>query len=136
MNARANVGIFVGYAPAKKAYRIYNRRTRRIMETIHVNFDELITMAPDQSNTEVTAPVPVVSTSTHSLTSVDQDAPLPSTSQTSQVSPSHINSTSAEEADHDIEVSHMGDNPEKRNPIPEPSFEESSSHNVQSINQP
>nr|GEY76637.1 retrovirus-related Pol polyprotein from transposon TNT 1-94 [Tanacetum cinerariifolium] len=50
MNARANVGIFVGYAPAKKAYRIYNRRTIRIMETIHVDFDELITMALDQSS--------------------------------------------------------------------------------------
>ncbi|GKB43330.1 retrovirus-related pol polyprotein from transposon TNT 1-94, partial [Tanacetum coccineum] len=50
MNARANVGIFIGYAPAKKAYRIYNRRTRRIMETIHVDFDELIAMAPDQSS--------------------------------------------------------------------------------------
>nr|GFA38495.1 hypothetical protein [Tanacetum cinerariifolium] len=50
MNARANVSIFVGYAPAKKAYRIYNRRTIRILETIHVDFDELITMAHDQSS--------------------------------------------------------------------------------------
>nr|GEU31345.1 retrovirus-related Pol polyprotein from transposon TNT 1-94 [Tanacetum cinerariifolium] len=38
---RANIGIFVGYAPSKKGYRIYNKRTRRIMETIHVQFDEL-----------------------------------------------------------------------------------------------
>nr|GEU54030.1 retrovirus-related Pol polyprotein from transposon TNT 1-94 [Tanacetum cinerariifolium] len=82
------------------------------------------------ADTEVTAPVLVVSTSTHSLTSVDQDALLPSTSQPSQVSPSHVNSTSAEEADHDIEVVHMGDNLEKRNPITEPSFKESSSHNT------
>nr|GEX53705.1 retrovirus-related Pol polyprotein from transposon TNT 1-94 [Tanacetum cinerariifolium] len=37
----ADIGIFVGYAPSKKGYRIYNKRTRRIMETIHVQFDEL-----------------------------------------------------------------------------------------------
>ncbi|GJR48943.1 retrovirus-related pol polyprotein from transposon TNT 1-94, partial [Tanacetum coccineum] len=35
-------------APNRKGYRIYNKRTRQIMETIHVTFDEL---------TEQTAPV-------------------------------------------------------------------------------
>ncbi|GJW13645.1 hypothetical protein Tco_0017778 [Tanacetum coccineum] len=48
LNAKADIGIFVGYAPAKKAFRIYNRRTRKIMETIHVMFDELTTMASEQ----------------------------------------------------------------------------------------
>nr|GEZ38210.1 retrovirus-related Pol polyprotein from transposon TNT 1-94 [Tanacetum cinerariifolium] len=38
----ADTGIFVGYAPSRKGYRIYNKRTQRIMETIHVQFDELI----------------------------------------------------------------------------------------------
>ncbi|GJU41930.1 retrovirus-related pol polyprotein from transposon TNT 1-94, partial [Tanacetum coccineum] len=33
-------GIFVGYAPTKKAYRIYNKRTRKIQEIVHVTFDE------------------------------------------------------------------------------------------------
>nr|GFB14163.1 retrovirus-related Pol polyprotein from transposon TNT 1-94 [Tanacetum cinerariifolium] len=43
----ADTGIFVGYAPSRKGYRIYNKRTRRIMETIHVQFDELTEpMAP------------------------------------------------------------------------------------------
>nr|GEU80738.1 integrase, catalytic region, zinc finger, CCHC-type, peptidase aspartic, catalytic [Tanacetum cinerariifolium] len=42
-----DIGIFVGYAPSKKGYRIYNKRTRQIMETIHVQFNELIEpMAP------------------------------------------------------------------------------------------
>nr|GEZ70861.1 hypothetical protein [Tanacetum cinerariifolium] len=36
----ADTGIFVGYAPSRKGYRIFNKRTRRIMETIHVQFDE------------------------------------------------------------------------------------------------
>nr|GFD51311.1 hypothetical protein [Tanacetum cinerariifolium] len=43
-------GIFIGYAPTKKAFRIYNRRTRRIVETIHVDFDELTSMASEQSS--------------------------------------------------------------------------------------
>ncbi|GKC07965.1 retrovirus-related pol polyprotein from transposon TNT 1-94, partial [Tanacetum coccineum] len=41
LKAKADIGIFVGYAPTKKAYRIYNKRTRKIQETIHVTFDEL-----------------------------------------------------------------------------------------------
>nr|GEV74371.1 retrovirus-related Pol polyprotein from transposon TNT 1-94 [Tanacetum cinerariifolium]GEV77585.1 retrovirus-related Pol polyprotein from transposon TNT 1-94 [Tanacetum cinerariifolium] len=47
---RSIIGIFIGYAPTKKAFRIYNRRTRRIIETIHVDFDELTAMASKQSS--------------------------------------------------------------------------------------
>ncbi|GKA52663.1 retrovirus-related pol polyprotein from transposon TNT 1-94 [Tanacetum coccineum] len=47
-DAKADIRIFVGYAPAKKAFRIYNRRTQIITETIHVTFDELSTMASEQ----------------------------------------------------------------------------------------
>ncbi|GKD74786.1 retrovirus-related pol polyprotein from transposon TNT 1-94, partial [Tanacetum coccineum] len=143
LKAKADVGIFIGYAPTKKADRIYNRCTRRIMETIHVDFDELTTMTSEQSSSgpalqemtprtlssglvpephsstpfvppirdnwdtllqplfdeyfrpppcvdhpvpEVAAPVFVVSTDSPSSTSVDQDAPSPSTSQTPQAS--------------------------------------------------
>ncbi|GKA04993.1 retrovirus-related pol polyprotein from transposon TNT 1-94 [Tanacetum coccineum] len=48
LNAKADIGILVGYAPAKKAFRIYNSvETRKIMETIHVTFDELTAMASE-----------------------------------------------------------------------------------------
>ncbi|GJW29479.1 retrovirus-related pol polyprotein from transposon TNT 1-94 [Tanacetum coccineum] len=41
-----------GDAPSRKGYRIYNKRTRRTMETIHVQFDELTEqMAPVQLST-------------------------------------------------------------------------------------
>ncbi|GKD71772.1 retrovirus-related pol polyprotein from transposon TNT 1-94, partial [Tanacetum coccineum] len=46
--AKADIGIFVGYAPAMKAFRIYNRRTRLITKIIHVTFDELTAMASEQ----------------------------------------------------------------------------------------
>ncbi|GJX40416.1 retrovirus-related pol polyprotein from transposon TNT 1-94 [Tanacetum coccineum] len=48
LNTKADIGILVGYAPAKKAFRVYNRRTQKIMETIHVTFDELTTMDFEQ----------------------------------------------------------------------------------------
>ncbi|GJY81920.1 retrovirus-related pol polyprotein from transposon TNT 1-94 [Tanacetum coccineum] len=49
LKAKEDIGIFVGYAPTKKAYRVYNKRTRKIQETIHVTFDELSgAMAPVQ----------------------------------------------------------------------------------------
>ncbi|GJQ92118.1 retrovirus-related pol polyprotein from transposon TNT 1-94 [Tanacetum coccineum] len=50
LQAKADIGIFIGYEPKKKAYRIYNQRTQKIIETIHVNFDEL--MASEQSSLE------------------------------------------------------------------------------------
>nr|GFB70074.1 hypothetical protein [Tanacetum cinerariifolium] len=50
LQPKADIGIFIGYASIKKAFRIYNRRTRRIVETIHVDFDELTAMASEQSS--------------------------------------------------------------------------------------
>nr|GEX07559.1 hypothetical protein [Tanacetum cinerariifolium] len=50
LQPKADIGIFIGYAPTKKAFRIYNRRTRRIIETIYVDFDELTAMASEQSS--------------------------------------------------------------------------------------
>nr|GEW45763.1 hypothetical protein [Tanacetum cinerariifolium] len=50
LQPKADIGIFIGYAPTKKAFQIYNRRTGRIVETIHVDFDELTSMASEQSS--------------------------------------------------------------------------------------
>ncbi|GJT58232.1 retrovirus-related pol polyprotein from transposon TNT 1-94 [Tanacetum coccineum] len=47
-----DIRIFVSYAPSRKGYRIFNKRTRRIMKTIHVQFDKLSEpMAPMQLST-------------------------------------------------------------------------------------
>nr|GEV67619.1 Gag-Pol polyprotein [Tanacetum cinerariifolium] len=50
LQPKAEIGIFIGYAPTKKSFRIYNLRTRRIIEIIHVDFDELTAMAFEQSS--------------------------------------------------------------------------------------
>ncbi|GJR88161.1 retrovirus-related pol polyprotein from transposon TNT 1-94 [Tanacetum coccineum] len=46
LQLKADIGIFIGYAPTKKAFR----STRRIIETIHVDFDELTVMASKHSS--------------------------------------------------------------------------------------
>nr|GEV09782.1 integrase, catalytic region, zinc finger, CCHC-type, peptidase aspartic, catalytic [Tanacetum cinerariifolium] len=52
LQPKDDIGIFIGYAPTKKAFRIYNRRTRQIIKTIHVDFDELTIMASEHSSLE------------------------------------------------------------------------------------
>ncbi|GJU58847.1 putative ribonuclease H-like domain-containing protein [Tanacetum coccineum] len=195
LQPKADIGIFIGYAPTKKAFRIYNRRTRRIIETIHVDFDELTAMASEHSSSgpalhemtpatissglvpnpppstpfvppsrtdwdmlfqplfdellnpppsvdhpapevvapidEVAAPVPAVSTGSPSSTTVDQDAPSPSNSQTTPDTQPPVIPNDVEEDNHDIEVAHMGNDPYFGIPIPEvPSDQSSSSDSI------
>ncbi|GJU51274.1 retrovirus-related pol polyprotein from transposon TNT 1-94 [Tanacetum coccineum] len=47
MKEKGDACIFVGYSTQSKAYRVFIKRTRMIVETIHVNFDELPQMASD-----------------------------------------------------------------------------------------
>nr|GEY94485.1 Gag-Pol polyprotein [Tanacetum cinerariifolium] len=53
MKEKGNECIFVGYSNQSRAYRVFNKRTRVIMESIHVNFDELPQMASDQINSDL-----------------------------------------------------------------------------------
>ncbi|GJZ93883.1 putative ribonuclease H-like domain-containing protein [Tanacetum coccineum] len=201
LQPKADIGIFIGYAPTKKAFRIYNRHTRRIIETIHVDFDELTAMASEHSSSglalhemtpatissglvpnpppstpfvppsrtdwdilfqpmfdelltpppsvdlpapevialidEVVALVPVVSTGSPSSTTVDQDAPSPSNSQTTPETQPPVIPNDVEEDNHDIEVAHMGNDPYFGIPIPEiPSDQSSSSDSIHTIVHP
>nr|GEU86244.1 hypothetical protein [Tanacetum cinerariifolium] len=193
LQSKTVIGIFIGYAPTKKAFRI-NRRTRRIIETIHVDFDELTTMAsehgslepalhemtpatigsrivpnpplstsyvqPSRTNwdflfqtlfdellnpppsvdlpaleviapiTKIVAPEPAASTGSPSLTTIDQDAPSPSNSQTSPETQSPVISIVVEEENHELDVAHMNHNPFFGILIPENVSEASSSLNV------
>nr|GFA24703.1 retrovirus-related Pol polyprotein from transposon TNT 1-94 [Tanacetum cinerariifolium] len=47
MKVKGDACIFVGYSTKSRAYRVFNNRTSVIVETIHVNFDELPHMASD-----------------------------------------------------------------------------------------
>ncbi|GKB74721.1 hypothetical protein Tco_0936133, partial [Tanacetum coccineum] len=52
MKEKGDACIFVGYSTRSKGYRVYNKRTRLIVETIHVNFDELPQMASDHVSSD------------------------------------------------------------------------------------
>nr|GEU43987.1 hypothetical protein [Tanacetum cinerariifolium] len=191
LQPKADIGIFIGYAPTKKAFRIYNRRTRRIVETIHVNFDELMAMASEQCSSgpalhemtpatissgfvpkhtsstpfvppsrnewdllfqpmfdelltpppsvdpptpnviapidEVVAPELAESTRSPSSTTVNQDGPSPSKSQTTPKTQPHVIPNDVKEDTHDIEVAHMGNDPLFGMPIPKVTYDQSSS---------
>nr|GEV51117.1 retrovirus-related Pol polyprotein from transposon TNT 1-94 [Tanacetum cinerariifolium] len=52
LGAKGDIGFFIGYSADSCAYRIYNRRTKKIMETINVAFDELLAMAFEQRSSK------------------------------------------------------------------------------------
>ncbi|GKC04617.1 retrovirus-related pol polyprotein from transposon TNT 1-94 [Tanacetum coccineum] len=99
-------------------------------------FDELLTPpssvdlpAPEDIALidEVVALVPAVSTDSHSSTTVDQDAPSPSNSQTTPKTQPPVSPNDVEEDNHDIEIAHIGNNPYFGIPIPEIHSDQSSS---------
>ncbi|GJZ28694.1 retrovirus-related pol polyprotein from transposon TNT 1-94 [Tanacetum coccineum] len=47
MKPKVDIGVFIGYSKRSRGFRIYNRRIKNIMETIHVKFDELTAMASE-----------------------------------------------------------------------------------------
>ncbi|GJT20664.1 retrovirus-related pol polyprotein from transposon TNT 1-94 [Tanacetum coccineum] len=50
LGSKGDIGFFIGYSANSCAYRVYNRRTKKIMETMNVTFDELLAMAFEQSS--------------------------------------------------------------------------------------
>nr|GEX82658.1 retrovirus-related Pol polyprotein from transposon TNT 1-94 [Tanacetum cinerariifolium] len=106
LQPKADTGIIIGYAPTKKAFWIYNRHTRRIIETIHVDFDELTAMDSEQKSSgpalnEMT-PATIKTQSPVILQDVEKDI-------------------------HNIEVAHMENDLLFGMPIPEEASDQSSS---------
>nr|GEX81740.1 hypothetical protein [Tanacetum cinerariifolium] len=50
LSAKGDIGFFIGYSANSVAYKVYNRRTRKIMETMNVTFDELSAMDFEQNS--------------------------------------------------------------------------------------
>nr|GEX89738.1 retrovirus-related Pol polyprotein from transposon TNT 1-94 [Tanacetum cinerariifolium] len=125
LQPKADIGIFIGYAPTKKAFRIYNRHTRRIVETIHdllfqPMFDELLNPPPSGVNqapeaiapiVEVIPPVNADQTGSPSSTMVEQDAPSTSNSATPTETQSSVIPQDVGADNLDMEVAHMGSDP-------------------------
>nr|GEX00482.1 hypothetical protein [Tanacetum cinerariifolium] len=95
LGAKGDIGFFIGYSADSYAYRVYNRRRKKIMETMNVLFDKLSAMAFDQrtmyddyiggqpSDTARTVPPaqePQVRQSLTASTSIADTAPIPTNS--------------------------------------------------------
>nr|GEX55431.1 integrase, catalytic region, zinc finger, CCHC-type, peptidase aspartic, catalytic [Tanacetum cinerariifolium] len=52
LKAKGDTGVLVGYLKESAAFRIYNKRTRKIHESVNVNFDEISEMASKQFSLE------------------------------------------------------------------------------------
>nr|GEU99382.1 retrovirus-related Pol polyprotein from transposon TNT 1-94 [Tanacetum cinerariifolium] len=52
LGAKGDIGFFIGYSANSCAYRIYNQRTKIIMETMNVSFDELLAMDFEQRSSK------------------------------------------------------------------------------------
>nr|GEY05701.1 retrovirus-related Pol polyprotein from transposon TNT 1-94 [Tanacetum cinerariifolium] len=150
-----DIGIFIGYVPNRKGYIIYNKRTRRIMETIHVQFDEMtehmapvhigsgpepILLTPGQISLGVETPVPaapatqvpVNSAGTPFFTTIDQDAPSTSYSPSSsevQAPISHQGVVAVPTIKDNL-FAQAEDDPFVNVFVPKPSSEESSSGDI------
>ncbi|GKA25390.1 retrovirus-related pol polyprotein from transposon TNT 1-94 [Tanacetum coccineum] len=154
LQPKADIGIFIGYAPTKKTFQIYNRRTNRIIKTIHVDFDELTAMASEHSSSGPTLhemtpatissglmpkPPPLFDELLNPPPSVDHPtpevvapidevaAPEPAVSTSSPSSTTVDQDAPSPKDNHDIEVAHMGNDPYFGILILEVSFDQSSS---------
>ncbi|GJR13990.1 retrovirus-related pol polyprotein from transposon TNT 1-94 [Tanacetum coccineum] len=134
LQPKADIGIFIGYAPTKKAFRIYNRRTRRIIETIHVDFDKLplenLATEHSSSGTAHQEYDLLHLTPTLMLNYKHQKVIAPISVAVATITccinclPSSLKDTN------DIEVAHMGNDPYFGIPIPEVPSDQSSSSDV------
>nr|GFC39522.1 integrase, catalytic region, zinc finger, CCHC-type, peptidase aspartic, catalytic [Tanacetum cinerariifolium] len=52
MKEKGDECIFMGYSTQSRAYRVFNKRTRVITESVHVNFNELPQMASVQNSSD------------------------------------------------------------------------------------
>nr|GEZ70709.1 retrovirus-related Pol polyprotein from transposon TNT 1-94 [Tanacetum cinerariifolium] len=52
LKAKGDIEVFVGYSKKSAAFKIYNKRTRKIHESVNVNFDEISEMASKQFSLE------------------------------------------------------------------------------------
>nr|GFB49944.1 retrovirus-related Pol polyprotein from transposon TNT 1-94 [Tanacetum cinerariifolium] len=52
LKVKGDIGVFVGYSKESTTFRIYNKQTLKIHESVNVNFDEISEMASKQFSLE------------------------------------------------------------------------------------
>ncbi|GJQ99207.1 retrovirus-related pol polyprotein from transposon TNT 1-94 [Tanacetum coccineum] len=128
LKLKADIGINIGYSPTKKAYRIYNKSTRMIMEMY---------FKPSPSDVSLTisaATLPQDTTRETSSTTIDQDAPPQSTTPNTEATITQIQDTNVKEPNQENEDAEF-DSDNFTNPFapPETSSPESSTRIIEAI---
>nr|GEW05989.1 integrase, catalytic region, zinc finger, CCHC-type, peptidase aspartic, catalytic [Tanacetum cinerariifolium] len=158
----ADTGIFVGYAPSRKGYRIYNKRTRHKLRPctkfgscnsfctptnkeleilFQPMFDEYLEppRAERPGSPAQAVQTPVTSAGTHLSTTIDQDAPSPYISPSSSALQSHSLPPGVIAEPYFIEdhnVAPVDNNPFVNVFAPKPHSEASSSGDISSTESP
>nr|GEY46570.1 hypothetical protein [Tanacetum cinerariifolium] len=125
MKEKRDQCILVGYSTQSKGYRLYNKRTRMIFESIHIRFDEIKEVSERSVANNSSCLIP------QQQKASDYDNPDPSTSAPlthTNVHAKEINNDQAKEREH------VQDD-EFTNPFCAPTQEEaeSSSHNIEQV---
>nr|GEZ83371.1 hypothetical protein [Tanacetum cinerariifolium] len=100
LGAKGDIGFFIGYSANSVAYRVYNWRTRKIMEMMNVTFNELSAMDFEQNSSRpglqiapkaipATPVVQNLQAPTASM-SFQDSAPVPTNSSNTPVSSHHV----------------------------------------------
>nr|GEW88175.1 hypothetical protein [Tanacetum cinerariifolium] len=105
VGAKGDIGFFIGSSANSVAYRVYNRRTNKIMETMNVRFNELSVMAFEQNSLRlglqsniVTAPVIQNLQAPTASMSIQDSAPAPINSSNTPVSSHNVVAPSQQHA--------------------------------------
>nr|GEV50213.1 hypothetical protein [Tanacetum cinerariifolium] len=106
LSAKGDIGFFFGYSANSVAYIVYNRRTKKFIETMNVTFDELLAMAFEQNSLRPEAPriIPVapvlqnLQAPTAPTMSIQDSAPAPTNSSNTLVSSHNVDAQSQQHA--------------------------------------
>ena len=83
-DSQSDEGIFLGYSSTSKAYRVYNQRTKKVMETVNVVIDESLEFGSEKFSEEIPKEIlPFKPKDVQEI--VDQEPTSPNTSGTPSV---------------------------------------------------
>ena len=83
-DSQSDEGIFLGYSSTSKAYRVYNQRTKKVMETVNVVIDESLEFGSEKFSEEIPKEIlPFKPKDVQEI--VDQEPTSPNTSGTPNV---------------------------------------------------
>nr|GEX11886.1 retrovirus-related Pol polyprotein from transposon TNT 1-94 [Tanacetum cinerariifolium] len=82
VGAKGDIGFFIGYSADSCAYRVYNQRTKKIIETMNMSFDELLNNVVQNSGFKApTTSTPIADSAPTPTNSSSHATNFPNTSQ-------------------------------------------------------